>query len=212
MGNKIKIYESEIKRAVRRKLMERFVDEAEQMTVYDQDEFNKSFDKLKGPYGVRGEDGKIRSVTVNEEDESEINNKNMYILDGSFTIIKVDKESRPFGNWQTDNSTYFKVNAGTQLNSITKGTVIKIGGSDSTEGKFYGNSITVGGEEGYPNTFYAHISDIEVSVGQKVGLGTPLAKVSDWDDNPNLTHTTVSLNNGEKINSLINTNTGKIIS
>jgi hypothetical protein len=69
MGNKIKIYESEIKRAVRRKLMERFVDEAEQMTVYDQDEFNSSFDKLeKGSYGVKDKVGKIRSVTVNEED------------------------------------------------------------------------------------------------------------------------------------------------
>jgi len=211
MGNKIKIYESEIKRAVRRKLMERYIGEVEKMDVYQKDEIDLS--KVgPGTYGLKDEKGNIKSITVNEEDESEINNKNMYILDGSFTIIKVDKESRPFGNWQTDNSTYFKVKAGTQLNSITKGTVIKIGGSDSTEGKFYGNSITVGGEEGYPNTFYAHISDIEVSVGQKVGLGTPLAKVSDWDDNPNLTHTTVSLNNGEKINSLIDTNTGKIIS
>ena len=79
MGNKIKIYESEIKRAVRRKLMERFVDEAEQMTVYDQDEFNNSFDKLeKGSYGVKDKVGKIRSVTVNEEDvEDDIEPKNI---------------------------------------------------------------------------------------------------------------------------------------
>lgn len=79
MGNKIKIYESEIKRAVRRKLMERFVDEAEQMTVYDQDEFNSSFDKLeKGSYGVKDKVGKIRSVTVNEEDvDDDIEPKNI---------------------------------------------------------------------------------------------------------------------------------------
>ena len=70
MGTKIKIYETEIKRAVRRKLMERFVDESEEMTVYDQDEFNSSFDKLeKGSYGVKDTQGKIRSVTVNEDDE-----------------------------------------------------------------------------------------------------------------------------------------------
>ena len=70
MGTKIKIYETEIKRAVRRKLMERFVDESEEMTVYDQDEFNSSFDKLeKGSYGVKGKQGEIRSVTVNEDDE-----------------------------------------------------------------------------------------------------------------------------------------------
>lgn len=78
MGTKIKIYESEIKRAVRRKLMERFVDEAEQMTVYDQEEFNRDFDKLgKGSYGVKDKVGKIRSVTVNEEDtDDDIEPKN----------------------------------------------------------------------------------------------------------------------------------------
>ena len=47
MKNKIRLYESEIKRAVRRKLMERYIDEVEQMTVYDQDEFNSSFNKLE---------------------------------------------------------------------------------------------------------------------------------------------------------------------
>jgi hypothetical protein len=75
MKNKIRIYESEIKRAVRRKLMENYIDsmqEEEQMTVYKQDEFNRGFDQLKsGKYGVEDRDGKIRSVTVNEEDESE---------------------------------------------------------------------------------------------------------------------------------------------
>lgn len=70
MGKKIRIYESEIKRAIRRKLMERFIDEVEQMTVYDQDEFNSSFNKLeKGSYGVKDDQGKIRSVTVNEVDD-----------------------------------------------------------------------------------------------------------------------------------------------
>jgi hypothetical protein len=74
MKNKIRIYESEIKRAVRRKLMENYIDsmqEEKQMTVYGQDEFNRGFDQLKpGEYGVEN-NGKIRSVTVNEEDESE---------------------------------------------------------------------------------------------------------------------------------------------
>jgi|LauGreDrversion4_2_1035121.scaffolds.fasta_scaffold05904_12 hypothetical protein len=73
MGNKIRIYESEIKRATRRKLMERYidnVDEAEEMTVYNQDEFNANFDKLdKGTYGVKDDKNQIRSVTVNEEEK-----------------------------------------------------------------------------------------------------------------------------------------------
>jgi hypothetical protein len=70
---KIRIYESEIKRAIRRKLMERYIDEAEQMTVYDQNEFNSAFDTLeKGTYGVKDEKtGTVKSVTVNEEDKEE---------------------------------------------------------------------------------------------------------------------------------------------
>jgi hypothetical protein len=40
------------------------------MTVYNQDEFDSSFDKLdKGTYGVKDKEGKIRSVTVNEDDD-----------------------------------------------------------------------------------------------------------------------------------------------
>lgn len=78
MGSKIRIYESEIKRSIRRKLMERYIDEmeieeAEQMTVYDQNEFNSSLEKLeKGSYGVKDKTGKIRTVTVNEKKERKI--------------------------------------------------------------------------------------------------------------------------------------------
>jgi hypothetical protein len=88
MKNKIRLYESEIKRAVRRKLMERYIDEVEQMTVYDQDEFNSSFNKLeKGSYGVKDDQGKIRSVTVNEDDED---------LDDSRMVGRNRKGIKPF--------------------------------------------------------------------------------------------------------------------
>jgi len=77
MNNKIRIYESEIKRATRRKLMEKYidsVDEAENMTVYNQDEFNGSFDKLeKGTYGVKNKEGVIKTVSVNEDDDLDQN-------------------------------------------------------------------------------------------------------------------------------------------
>ena len=67
MGNKIKLYESEIKRAVRRKLMERYIDEVEKMDVYQKDEIDLS--KVgPGTYGLKDEKGNIKSITVNEED------------------------------------------------------------------------------------------------------------------------------------------------
>ena len=99
MKNKIRLYESEIKRSIRRKLMERYIDEmeigeAEQMTVYDQNEFNSSFEKLeKGSYGVKDKVGKIRTVTVNEEDGDDMDVTDPDVLqtfatDGTFLGMK----------------------------------------------------------------------------------------------------------------------------
>lgn len=70
MSKKIRIYESEIKRAVRRKLMERYIDEVEKMDVYQKGEID--FTKAEpGTYGIKDEKGNIKSVTVNEEDSEE---------------------------------------------------------------------------------------------------------------------------------------------
>lgn len=70
MKNKIRIYESEIKRAVRRKLMERYIDEVEKMDVYKKDEIDLS--KVgPGTYGLKDEKGNIKSITVNEEEKEE---------------------------------------------------------------------------------------------------------------------------------------------
>lgn len=75
MGYKIRIYESEIKRATRRKLMEKYIDtieEEEQMTVYNQGEFETKLPTIeKGTYGIKDDKGKIKSVTVNEKTVNE---------------------------------------------------------------------------------------------------------------------------------------------
>jgi hypothetical protein len=70
---KIRITESEIRNVIKKNLIERYLDEVEKMTVYNQDEFNSNFDKLdKGTYGVKDKNtGKIKSVTVNEDETEE---------------------------------------------------------------------------------------------------------------------------------------------
>lgn len=67
---KIILTETEIKNVVKKNLLKKYVNEVEKMDVYNQDEFNANFDKLnKGTYGIKDkETGKIKSVTVNEED------------------------------------------------------------------------------------------------------------------------------------------------
>jgi len=67
---KVRIYESEIKRAVRRKLMENILDEEEQMTVYEKGS-NPDLEQMeKGEqFGVKDNEGTIRTFTANESEE-----------------------------------------------------------------------------------------------------------------------------------------------
>ena len=89
---KIKLYESEIKRAVRRKLMERYIDEVEKMDVYQKDEIDLS--KVgPGTYGLKDEKGNIKSITVNEEDGDDMDVTDPDVLqtfatDGTFLGMK----------------------------------------------------------------------------------------------------------------------------
>lgn len=70
---KIILTESEIKNIVRKNLMEKYINEVEQMAVYKQSEFTNSMNTLKkGTYGVKDEKtGDVKSVTINEKDGDE---------------------------------------------------------------------------------------------------------------------------------------------
>ena len=71
---KVKIYESEIKRSVRRKLMENILNEEEQITVYD-DPSKLASDVASGKIGrdetvgVKNQKGDVNTITVNETDD-----------------------------------------------------------------------------------------------------------------------------------------------
>ncbi len=67
---KVKIYESEIKRAVRRKLMENILDEQEQMTVYEKGSNPNLEDMESGTqFGVKNDKGEVKAFTANESEE-----------------------------------------------------------------------------------------------------------------------------------------------
>jgi hypothetical protein len=92
MKNKIRLYESEIKRSIRRKLMERYIDEVEKMDVYKKDEIDLSTVK-SGTYGLKDEKGNIKSITVNEEDGDDMDVTDPDVLqtfatDGTFLGMK----------------------------------------------------------------------------------------------------------------------------
>ena len=93
MKNKIRLYESEIKRSIRRKLMERYIDEVEKMDVYKKDEIDISTVN-PGTYGLKDEKGNIKSITVNEEngdDDMDVTDPDLlqtFATDGTYLGMK----------------------------------------------------------------------------------------------------------------------------
>lgn len=136
-----------------------------------------------------------------------------YILGKKMSIDKngpANHATRALGNWQSDNATDIFSSPGTTIYSITKGTVSKLGGDQNKHsGKIYGASVTVTGVDGYPNVFYTHMQNVQVSVGTNVDLGTPIGEISNWNDNPSGSHVHVGIE-GDNLSSLLNLDTGEI--
>lgn len=92
-------------------------------------------------------------------------------------VKPVDKYSlgEPFGiagsHWSHKHSGQdFVVPTGTQVKAVHKGTVVKAGPNGGGDGPAYGNAIVIQHENG-TYTQYAHLSQIQVQVGQQVGTG-----------------------------------------
>ncbi|MFD9206455.1 M23 family metallopeptidase [Streptomyces sioyaensis] len=97
-------------------------------------------------------------------------------------VKPVDKYTlgEPFGiagsHWSHKHSGQdFVVPTGTAVKAVHKGTVVKAGPWGGGDGPAYGNAIVIQHENG-TYTQYAHLSRIEVQVGQQVGTGQQIAK------------------------------------
>ncbi|MEU6732329.1 M23 family metallopeptidase [Streptomyces physcomitrii] len=69
----------------------------------------------------------------------------------------------------------FAVSVGTDVNSVHGGTVVKAGPNGGGDGPAYGNAIVVSHGNG-TYTQYAHLSRIDVKVGENVKTGEHIAK------------------------------------
>ncbi|MGW7576801.1 M23 family metallopeptidase [Streptomyces sp. NPDC054765] len=68
----------------------------------------------------------------------------------------------------------FVVPTGTAVKAVHKGTVVKAGPWGGGDGPAYGNAIVIQHDNG-TYTQYAHLSQIQVQVGQQVGTGQQIA-------------------------------------
>lgn len=80
------------------------------------------------------------------------------------------------GMWQSTHSGQdFAVASGTQVVAAHGGTVVKAGGNGAGDGPAYGNAIVIKHGNGTYSQ-YAHLSRIDVKIGQVVKTGQEIAK------------------------------------
>ncbi|MBL1069075.1 M23 family metallopeptidase [Streptomyces sp. 7-21] len=78
--------------------------------------------------------------------------------------------------WAADHSGQdFAVPSGTEVRAVHGGTVVKAGGNGAGDGPAYGNAVVIKHSDG-TYTQYAHLSSVEVSVGQSVSTGQEIAR------------------------------------
>ena len=87
--------------------------------------------------------------------------------------------SATFGNsgdrWTSKHSGQdFAVPTGTEVVAVHGGTVVKAGGNGAGDGPAYGNAVVVEHGDG-TFTQYAHLSEVEVAVGDEVSTGEVIA-------------------------------------
>lgn len=80
------------------------------------------------------------------------------------------------GRWASGHSGQdFAVPTGTAVESVNSGTVVKAGGNGAGDGPAYGNAVVVKHDNGQFSQ-YAHLSSVDVKVGDKVKAGEEIAK------------------------------------
>lgn len=84
--------------------------------------------------------------------------------------------NRKLGNWESDNAIDIFAPVGTPIYSLSDGTVSRVRASSSGP-KIYGTQISVSGKDGYPNLFYTHTDNPQVSDGDPIRVGELLAYV-----------------------------------
>lgn len=155
-----------------------------------------------------------------KEMKNKLIDKKLSIKESVSTIggeFKVDLENgpsnhaaRPLGNWASDNAWDVFAPAGTVVNSYTDGTVSKVYDNGKKSGKIFGTQLTIKGENGYPDIFYTHITNVKLSVGDKVKVGDYIGEIIQWCTDESCskkmdgTHVHIGLEPGHHLKDLVN--------
>jgi hypothetical protein len=107
--------------------------------------------------------------------------------------------ARAFGNWESDNAWDIFAKPGTKVYAILPGKVKKVRVTNKTTGKVFGTQVSITGTEGNPNTFYTHLKNVKLSVGNEISVGDLVGEISEWDSAPTITHVHIGIDDKKHI-------------
>jgi hypothetical protein len=107
--------------------------------------------------------------------------------------------SRPLGNWESDNAWDIFAKPGTKVYAILPGKVKKVKVTNKKSGKIFGTQVSITGTDSYPNTFYTHLKNVGLKVGDEIKVGDLVGEISEWDSAPTITHVHIGIDNKKHI-------------
>ncbi len=124
-------------------------------------------------------------------------------------------QSRPLGNWQSDNAWDLFAPEGTVVKSYTEGIVSSVYNNGKKSGSVYGTQVLIKGDGNYPDIFYTHLKNVKLRKGYTVKVGDEIGEISEWCTDESCTkkhkspHVHIGLPYGKHLKDLIgNVNSG----
>lgn len=215
---KIKITESQLKRVIKKyqetnELNEAWYDDVLDFvkTSYEvtKEKTKEIFKDLTGVDFSKKDDIKKDEIPTGNEIDNKIDGKKIKVgnifgndrprwgkSNSGYENGPINHGKRPLGNWQSDNAWDIFGKPGTKVYAITPGFVKKVRVSNNKKGKIFGTQVTIEGTDGYPDVFYTHLKNVNLTSGEKIKAGELVGEISEWDSNPTITHVHIGLDRG----------------
>jgi murein DD-endopeptidase MepM/ murein hydrolase activator NlpD len=167
-------------------------------------------------YGIDGkfgpETGRAVTKFTQEKLGSSLNEAVKLVSQGGGLIGKPGHGTHNASDWQSGNAWDVTGPVGTEVFSVTNGTVTKARKGDggltkSGVKKIFGDQVTVKSNDGKPDIFYTHINSL-VNVGDSVKEGDVIGKIMQINGIPSHVHVGVSSGNLSDLATGLNNATG----
>jgi len=110
-----------------------------------------------------------------------------------------DHAKRSTSDWQSSHAWDIGQEPGTPVYSLTSGKVARKHESSGAKKNIFGTQLSIKGIDGYPDMFYTHLEDVNLSIGDEIHPGQLVGKITRWDFAPKSSHVHIGISNNKDI-------------